>query len=498
MCHNRTIAFTALPFKDRMNTDTEQQTEPPSSSSSPRSKLLQVLGIGFGIAVTIGATVSGGILRSPAEVAAHLQSPWLFVGIWFLGAVYAFVCSVSFAELSTMMPHSGGLYVFTHKALGDYAGFVVGWTDWLTSCGTVSASALLISDVAAGVVPALRGSSVWLAFALVLLFTGFQWSGIRTSSVVQGSTSLLKALALIIVAVAAFSVGREFVAPHSGAAIASLPVPTPLSNVGEPSLWSLMIATILALQIVIYMYDGYYGVVYFGEEVRNPARDIPRSMFTSVLISGGIYILLNVAFVYVLPISQIASSDFIGGAVAKLTFGASGEMVVRSLIILCELSTINAFFLFATRTLFAMSRDGLFTSRAVRVSKGGTPRVSLFMSMIVALLFLLSGSFEKALSILTFAVVVNYALSFWSVFVLRRREPETPRLYKAWGYPWTTGLALGVSVLFLIGAAVSDVQHSLFAIAALVASYPAYLVSKKLLPPNKDHLQDNIATNTAE
>ncbi|MFY7997899.1 MAG: APC family permease [Candidatus Kapaibacteriota bacterium] len=458
--------------------DTSPQLHP--DEPPPRSKLLQVLGIGFGIAVTIGATVSGGILRSPAEVATHLPSVWMFIGIWFLGALYAFVCSVSFAELSTMMPHSGGLYVFTHKALGDYAGFVVGWTDWLTSCGTVSASALLISDVAAGLVPSLHGKSVWLATALVLIFTGFQWSGIRASSVVQGSTSFLKAVALIIVAVAAFSVGKELIASTAASAASALPLTTAV--VAEPSLWSLLMATVLALQIVIYMYDGYYGVVYFGEEVRNPARDIPRSMFTSVWIAGGIYILLNVAFVYVLPISRIASSDFIGGAVAKLTFGASGDVVVRSLIILCELSTINAFFLFATRTLFAMSRDGLFSARAVRVNKGGTPTVSLFMSMAVALIFLLSGSFEKALAILTFAIVVNYALSFLAVFVLRHREPNTPRLYKAWGYPWTTGFALGVSVLFLAGSVVGDVQHSLAAIGALAMSYPVYLISRKFLP----------------
>lgn len=459
------------------NPDTKLPSEPPLL----RSKLLRVLGVGFGVAVTVGATVSGGILRSPAEVAAHLPSVWMFVGIWFLGALYALVCSVSFAELSTMMPHSGGLYVFAHRALGDYAGFVVGWSDWLTSCGTVSASALLISDVAAGLLPALHGKSMWLASVLVLLFTFFQWSGIRTSSLVQGSTSLLKVLALVIVAIAAFSVGQDIVTPSSlsHSAVATAPVaPTPASL----SAWSLFVAMILALQIVIYMYDGYYGVVYFGEEVRNPGRDIPRSMFASVWIAGGIYILLNVAFVYVLPISSIASSDFIGGTVAKLTFGASGDVVVRALIIVCELSTINAFFLFATRTLFAMSRDGLFSGRAVRVSSGGTPTVSLFMSMSAALLFLLSGSFEKALSVLTFAVVVNYALSFWAVFVLRRREPDVPRHYKAWGYPWTTGIALGVSLLFLLGSVVSDTKHSLYAIAAIAASYPAYRLTRKFFP----------------
>ncbi len=459
-----------------------QEIEPPPKKLLQPAKLLRVLGVGFGVAVTIGATVSGGILRSPAEVAAHLPSVWMFVGIWFIGALYAFVCSVSFAELSTMMPHSGGLYVFTHKALGDYPGFVVGWADWITSCGTVSASALLIGDVAAGLVPVLHGKSLPVALVLVLLFTLLQWSGIRTSSAVQGATSFLKALALVIVAVAAFSVSNDAASPSlilPNAAHAAA-----LAHISNPaqSLWSLLIATTLALQIVIYMYDGYYGVVYFGEEVRNPGRDIPRSMFASVWIAGIIYILLNVAFVYVLPISSIASSDFVGGAVAKLTFGASGDIVVRSLIILCELSTINAFFLFATRTLFAMSRDGLFSSRAVCVSSKGTPTVSLFMSMLVALIFLLSGSFEKALAVLTFAVVVNYALSFAAVFVLRSREPDAPRLYKAWGYPWTTGIALGVSLLFLIGSVVSDMEHSLYAIASLAASYPAYRLMRKFFP----------------
>jgi APA family basic amino acid/polyamine antiporter len=488
----------------------------PVAQSSPhrlnRQKLLQVLGIGFGITVTVGATVSGGILRSPAEVAALLPNAWMFVGIWIAGGLYAFICSFSFAELSAMMPHSGGLYIFAQRALGDYAGFIVGWTDWLTSCGTVSASALLIADVAVGIFPELRGKGMALAAFLLLVFTLFQWSGIRMSSAVQSSTSFLKSLALFIVAVAAFSASESlfFFHPQAAAATAQPSKPSivaPATSPTEsnavdmsasetperpqapasysehsPSLWSVLLASILAFQIVIYMYDGYYGVVYFGEEVRNPARDIPRSMFLSIWITGIIYVTLNLAFVYVMPISLIASSDFIGGAVAKITFGEAGDAVIKFLIIVCELSTINAFFLFATRTLFAMSRDGLFSARAVRISKSGTPTVSLLMSAIVAFLFLLSGTFEKALAVLTFAVVVNYVLSFWSVFVLRRRHPRTERLYKAWGYPWTTGIALGVSILFLVGSVIGDVVHSLYALLALAASYPAYRITRRLLP----------------
>lgn len=472
-----------------MNNPTDANFEESSANASPpehtTSRLLQVLGVGFGIAVTVGATVSGGILRSPAEVALHLPTAWMFVGIWVLGAVYALICSLSFAELSTMIPHSGGFYVFARRALGQYAGFVVGWTDWITSCGTVSASALLISDVAGGFIPELKGKNILLSSILVLIFSVFQWMGIRLSSIVQSSTSLLKSIALFIVAIAAFMLGG-----HVTDNVAVFNSATQSAQTNATGI-SLFMATILAFQVVIYMYDGYYGVVYFGEEVRNPGRDIPRSMFTSVLISGAIYLLLNIAFVYVMPLQGIAASDFVGGAVAKLTFGVYGDVIIRSLIIVCELSTINAFFMFAIRTLFAMSRDGILTKRAATVNKGGTPTLSLVFSAIVALVFLLSGTFEKALAILTFAIVVNYAICFLSVFVLRVREPETPRPYKAFGYPITTGASLGISGMFLIGSIIGDTERSMYAILALGLSYPAYLLQKKFLPSTFEEVHLN-------
>jgi basic amino acid/polyamine antiporter, APA family len=186
--------------------------------------------------------------------------------------------------------------------------------------------------------------------------------------------------------------------------------------------------------------------------------------------------------VYVMPLQGIASSDFVGGAVAKLTFGVYGDAIVRVLIVICELSTMNAFLLFAVRTLFAMSRDGLLTERAATVNAAGTPTTTLVWSTVVALAFLLSGTFEKALAILTFAIVVNYGICFLSVFVLRYREPHTPRPYKAFGYPLTTAISLGVSVMFLIGSFIGDTERSLYAVFALALSYPAYLVQKKLMP----------------
>jgi APA family basic amino acid/polyamine antiporter len=135
----------------------------------------------------------------------------------------------------------------------------------------------------------------------------------------------------------------------------------------------------------------------------------------------------------------------------------------------------------STRVLFAISRDGLFTKRASTVNEGGTPTVALFMSAAVAVLFILFGqTFEKVITVLAFFFVANYTLSFISVFVLRRREPDKERPYRAWGYPWTTGLALAGSILFLVGAIVSDTRNSVYAIILLAVSYPLFRLMKSV------------------
>ena len=148
------------------------------------------------------------------------------------------------------------------------------------------------------------------------------------------------------------------------------------------------------------------------------------------------------------------------------------------------LSGINAYHLMATRVLFAMSRDRLFSSRAVRVNLGGTPTVALSVSTAVAVLFILSGRFEKVIAVLAFFFVANYTLSFVSLFVLRRREPELARPYRAWGYPWTTALALAGSVAFLAGAVVSDTRNSVYALLLLAASYPCFVLLLRLSRPD--------------
>jgi APA family basic amino acid/polyamine antiporter len=284
-------------------------------------------------------------------------------------------------------------------------------------------------------------------------------------------TSLLKTLIFAVIAIAAFTFG--------GNKSAGTTLPTPHG-------FALFGALIIALQGVLYTYDGWYGVIYFGEEVRDPKRDVVRSMLGGVLLIIAIYLVVNLAYVYVLPMSQLAGENFAAGAVANRIFGAYGDKTIRVLAILSLLSTINAYTLTAPRILYAMSCDELFARRATRVNKGGTPTVTLLISTVAAVLFISFRSFEQVLAALAFFFVANYTMAYLSLIVLRRREPDLPRPYRAWGYPWTTGIVLLGSIAFLVGAVLSDKRDSLFALAILAVSVPIYLVVR-LMSSKFDH-----------
>jgi APA family basic amino acid/polyamine antiporter len=433
-----------------------------------RGRLLRILGVGFGLAVIIGNTIGAGILNRPGEIAEKLPNIWLFIGVWIAGGLYALLGAISIAELGTMLPRSGGQYVFARHALGDYAGFVVGWSDWISTCGSSAFISLVIAQYAGVLFPALAHRSLAVALIIVIGFAVLQWRGLRLSSSVQNLTSLLKTLAYIALVVACFVAGGG-----NQPAAAAPPLPMPQ---GAP----LFAALIFALQGVIYTYDGWTGVIYFSEEVRNPARDIPRSMFGGALAVIAIYLLVNLAVLHVLPLSEIAGKDLALGAAAQVVFGALGDPLFRSLMILAMFSAVHACHLMATRVLFAMSRDGLFLKRAATVNEGGTPTIALALSAAVAALFILSGTLDQITAVVAFFFVANYSISFLALFILRRREPDAPRPYKAWGYPWTTALSLLGSIAFLAGAVQSDTRNSLYALIVLAASYPAYYLLKRL------------------
>lgn len=430
-----------------------------------RGHLLKALGVGFGIAVGVGDAISAGILRTPGEIATRLTVPWLFIAVWIGGGLYALVSSFSLAELGAMIPREGGQFVFSRRALGDYAGFIVGWSDWVSTCGATAAISIVFGEYTSRLIPLLAGRAIEAALALVLGITLVQWRGVRSSSRTQNVTSAVKALLFLGVVAMCFIVGGRGPAP-------------PAVSEAAPTGLPLLVAMVVAMQAVIYTYDGWDGVVYFLEELKDPGREVPRAMFGSVLSVMTIYVLLNVGLIHLLPPASFAGDNFALGTAAEHIFGVRGIQAILAVMAISLVSGVSANTLMASRVLYAMGRDGYFSRRTAMVNPGGTPAVALFLGAAAAMAFIATGSFERVIAVSAFFFVANYLLSFLSVFVLRWREPATPRPCRAWGYPWTTALALLGSLGFLVAAVAGDTRNSVRALVMLAISYPVYRLSK--------------------
>jgi APA family basic amino acid/polyamine antiporter len=448
--------------------DTSSTPEPASSVHirKDRGKLLQILGVGFGIAVAVGNSISAGIVRTPGDIAARLPNHWLFFCAWFVGAFYALVSAFQLAELGSAIPKSGGQYNFSRRALGDYAGFIVGWSDWLSTCGTTGAVGIVVGEYMAHIFPVMDGAMriKITAVSVIVLFALLQWRSISMGSKVQNFTTVLKALVFFVMVIACFSFGGHV--RHVETAPVSLPAGA-----------ALITALLFGIQATIYTYDGWDGIIYFGDEIKNPGHLVPRAIFASLFSIVFIYLLINAAVLYVLPMSDIAGNNFSLGLAAQRVFGPHGDTVFRSIMVLALFSSINALHLMGARVIYAMSRDGLFFQSVSRINKGGTPTLGLLLSALVGVAFAVF-SFERVIAMLAFFFVTNYLLSFTSMFLLRARDPNMPRPYRAWGYPWTTALALLGSIGFLIEAIREDRTNSVFTLIALACSYPVYRVLK--------------------
>lgn len=442
-------------------TDNAQPGHPPG-------KLLQVLGVAFGLAVLVGNTIGMGILRTPGEIAAQVPSvPW-FMGVWVAGALYALLGALTVSELVAMRPRSGGLYPLVRHGLGPYPGFVVGWSDWLSTSGSIAAVAIVLGEYAGPLVPALAGREKAIACTVVFGFGLLQWRGIRLGDLAQQATSLAKALALVGLALFALLLAKPQ-APATVAATAPL-LPPGLALVG---------AVIVAMQSAIYTYDGWTGPVYFSEELADPARDVPRTMIGGVLLVMTIYLLLNAAFLHVIPIREMAGDPFVAATAAARMFGPAGDTVLRIVMVLSLVASVNALVLMASRVPFAMSRDRLLPAILQRVNAGGTPVPALWASIALALGLILTNTFASVVAMLAFMFVANYAVTFATFFVMRRRQPQAPRPFRVPLYPLVPALALLGSLAFIAASLASDTRNSLYALLLVAVSWPVYRLFRR-------------------
>jgi APA family basic amino acid/polyamine antiporter len=337
-------------------------------------------------------------------------------------------------------------------------GFIVGWTDWLTYCSIIGYVSIAIAEFVAtlGWIPS--GAARVVGVMVVIGIVSLQWFGIRISSRFQEITTSLKCIAFLIL------IAMCFVVPtHQHASGSSAPLMT-------------VTGLIVALEAIVITYGGWQSPLYFVEEDRDPARNLPRTMIGSVLSVIGIYALVNLALLKVLPISQLSGSTLPAADAANVMAGAQGRQIITVLAVISLVPLLNAVIMIGSRVVFAMGRDRLFWSRTETVNAGGTPGVAMLLTAAIALGLIATGTFQRLIAMTSFFLVVNYCLCCLALVVLRHREPQLPRPYRAFGYPWSVWIVLIGGLTFLIAMLVADSFNGLAAVGLVAVGLVARLV----------------------
>jgi len=455
-------------------------------ASEPPGKLLSILGVGFGLAGAIGATIGAGILRTPGLVAAQLPSPSWLLGAWILGGLLALLGAVCVAELATTLPRAGGWCVFAGAAFGRRAGWLVGWADWLAHCIGLAWEATTVGEVATDLLP---GQLVLpdltprlLALLSLAAFMTLQLFGLRVASASQDLLSLVKTIVFLALVAACFLLPLPDARANGLNASASFwPQAAPWPTEAVP--WNDLIwSSVLALQAVITTYDGWVSPVYFAEEFSHPARDLPRSLIGGVGLVLVLYLLINAALLHVLPLEDLARSPLPAAEAALRLIGPLGGQLITAVALLALLGLINTVVMAAARILYGLSRDGLFPAWLATVNEGGTPAAAVMLTAGVASVLVLGGSFQRLLSLGALLYVSLPLTGVAALVCLRWRQPEAPRPFRAWAYPLTPLLVAVVSLAFLAGEILTHPGDCLLAFALVGSGIPLLWLQSRTIP----------------
>jgi len=411
----------------------------------------------FVLAVIVGGVIGLGILRGPGEIAAVIPDPFFYLALWLLVGLFVLLSTAVCAELVGMTPRSGGTYSLIRRAYGPYPGFVIGWVDWLSFTADIALKAVVIMEFVAIVFPEAAAWPTAMSIIVTTVFAAFQLRGIALSALIQEFATA--AIGLVIVGLALLLLFAE--AP-SISTTELMPVRTGLND------WSLVIATI------IFTYDGWLYASYFSGEIKGGAGIVARSCIKGVVIVIALYMLLNVALVKSVGLAALAGSDLaLSRALELVVSPAAGSAVVVAAILIL-LSHQNLSYMGAPRVLHALAVDGFAAKHAQKVGKGGNPLFAVLVTWILSVGLILLGGFEFLLLLSVFFYVPLYLALIIGVLILRRREPDSDRPYRAWGHPYSTiACLLGWTLITLFQAFVER-ETAVYAVAMVAVSWPVY------------------------
>ncbi|HZE12818.1 MAG TPA: amino acid permease, partial [Chthoniobacterales bacterium] len=431
------------------------------------------LGLWSAVAVLVGSTLGSGIFRSPAGIADRLPGPVPLLAIWLTGGAFALCGALTLAELAGAMPRTGGIYVFVRGAWGRLPAFLFGWSE-LTMIRAASMGALsttfaeyLLRVLGHDPRVAPYSSDVHYIAAAAIVFTAtFNYVGLKWGSLVQNITTLAKTGALLIIIALALSIGLPRTGGHFTPAV-------PAGSFGFARFG-------LALVSVLWVYDGWADVSFVGGEVKNPERNLPRVLIFGTLIIIALYLLANVGYLAVLPVSEIRQSKLVAADVAQRLIGTAGVVFVSAAVMVSTFGTLNGSVMTGSRVLFAMAADGLlFKPIAIVHKKFQTPGVAIALGATLGVVFVLVGTFEQLADTFVTAIVPFYALAVGAVFVYRRRNGYHPPFRVPW-YPIVPALFI-IATILLLGNAILDPTSrfgTLAVMGVILLGIPVYYVTR--------------------
>lgn len=494
-----------------------------SSTSRPTQRqpadLVPSLGLFTATMLVAGGVIGSGIFRKPGVMAAEVGSPEVLLGVWLLAGIITLFGALTNAEIASAIPETGGQYVFFERIYGPFFAFLYGWGVFVViQTGSIAAVCYVFAEHAAQLMPfpdlpeattsftlqvpligsitPLKDFSVkYVAAAVIAGLTLVNYLGVRFGGVVQNIVTLAKVAAMLLL------VTLVLLPPNVGSP-ANLTADSVVIRPMGLAWWAAIAA---ALQGAFWAYDGWNKITYIAGEVKQPQRNLPRSLILGMLLVTALYLLMNLAYAYVLPIDDMAKSKLVAAQVAEVCVPGGGRWVALA-VMLSTFGAANAIILASARVYFSMARHNVFPSFLGRVHpRFHTPGPSLLVQGFWSILLLFSGTFDTLTDTLIFVSWIFYAAGACGVFILRRREPNLPRPYRVPGYPLIPAVFILFATVYLVLSAYNDVTsyqravaqgnpamiNSVFGVALVLAGTPIYLLYRRRKPRSSGNAARN-------
>jgi APA family basic amino acid/polyamine antiporter len=446
----------------------------PATKPANSQSLVPRIGFWPATSVIIGSIIGAGIFMKPSTMAAQLGSPVWLVLVWILAGIFSLLGALIYAELGAMMPETGGIYIYFRKMFGDFVAFLFGWAAFsVINTAAVAAISFVCAQYADYFLHLPRFSQemekgvVWaipfigdlhplenfgvksLAVLLVLLLTGLNYLSVKAGSAFQVISTFLKMAVIGALVVGIFTSGKGDL-QH-------------FINAEHPKTgWGLLGAIAVAMTGAFYAYDGWINVTYIAGEIKQPQKNIPKSLATGVFICIVIYVLVNQSYLYVLPLEKVAGSSLVASDAFTIAMGGTGAAIVNAMIVICTLGAINGNTMATARVTYAMGKDKVFLPWAGKTHpKFQTPGNALILHGAWTCMFIITGSFDMLADMFVFITWIVYGLGAVGIFLLRKKMPDQPRPYKIWGYPVVPLLFIAFAGFYLGTTVYNDVSNYL-------------------------------------